>query len=199
MRERRRRRPGCFASSVSRQSARDLQRYAGEGRREPALARGRTRAAHSEAVHWGADRASHRPTAVWTLITITNHKSQIAHQIYAVLEHGRLAIPRASGRRRSKGTAVVRCADGCPRPGGRSRPTKRDARARVLVSPLFHAHLLGQRVAAVGTRLPVARGGHDRVRTAAGGRHRWSPESRATGVPAGSRRLIRSGPARPKV
>src|SRR5258705_6914810 len=101
-----------------------------------------------------------------------------------------LAIHRATVSRRSTGTAVVRRTDGRPRPGGRPRPAKRDACTRVLVRPVFHADLLQRRDAAVGTRLPVAPGGNDRVRTPAGGRHGRSPESRTTGVPAGPRRLI---------
>ena len=55
------------------------------------------------------------------------------------------------------------------------------------------------RSATVGTRLPVAARGNERLRRSARGRYRWKPRSLATGVPAGSGRLARRKPQPPDI
>jgi hypothetical protein len=102
--------------------------------------------------------------------------AHIAHYKWLYYRLGELGLDRLDGRTRS---------------GGRSRQAGRHGRTRVRIWPVFHAHLLGRRYAAVGTRPPVAPGGDRGLRTPDRGRHRRSRGSFTTCVPAGPRRFDR--------
>src|SRR6202030_3098011 len=102
---------------------------------------------------------------------------------HAIVEHGRMAVPRARSRPRPEGPGADCGADGRAGADRRLRYAEQDA-----LNSLFI-----KRGAAAGTWLCVIARSNERIRRHACRRHRWQPRSVTTGIPARLGRLRAQG------